>query len=157
MKGKVLDFNLQSGEGLISGDDGNRYSFVSAEWKSSDIHPIKGAEVDFTVTDGEAKQVYVTHKNVTTFYAPETSAGAIVSMVFGVVGVLFSWWLLGIPSIIAIISGHMALTKIKRSDGKLAGDGFAITGLVLGYLMLSVYILIAFVFIGTLASLYTIG
>lgn len=58
MKGKVLDFNLQVGEGFISGSDGNRYSFVSAEWKSLDTHPRKDLSVDFVANDGVANAIY---------------------------------------------------------------------------------------------------
>ena len=31
MKGKVLDYNIQESKGIISGDDGQRYSFESSE------------------------------------------------------------------------------------------------------------------------------
>jgi len=51
MKGKVLDFSIQTGEGVISADNGERYTFVVAEWKASDIHPTKGVIVDFEVGD----------------------------------------------------------------------------------------------------------
>ena len=59
MKGKVLDFNLQSGEGVISGNDGNRYNFITAEWKSSDTHPAQNVEVDFSVEENNATAIYV--------------------------------------------------------------------------------------------------
>lgn len=58
MKGQVLDFNLQSGEGLISSEDGERYSFVSSEWKSSEQLPAKNVKVDFTQKDAEATAIY---------------------------------------------------------------------------------------------------
>lgn len=41
-----------------------------------------------------------------------------------------------ITSLVAIITGHVALSKIKYSQGRLHGRGFAITGLLFGYLML---------------------
>lgn len=58
MKGRILDFNLQASEGVISGSDGNRYSFVSAEWKSSDTHPRKDLSVDFIADNGVATAIY---------------------------------------------------------------------------------------------------
>lgn len=62
MKGKVLDFNLQLGEGIISGNDGERYSFVSEEWKSTDTRPAKDVEVDFVIEDGKATGIYAEAK-----------------------------------------------------------------------------------------------
>jgi hypothetical protein len=35
---------------------------------------------------------------------------------------------------VAIVLGHMSLSDIKRTAGRLKGEGLAITGLVLGYL-----------------------
>ncbi len=40
--------------------------------------------------------------------------------------------------IVAVVLGHMALSEIKRSAGRLIGEGRAIAGLVLGYFGLSV-------------------
>jgi hypothetical protein len=45
---------------------------------------------------------------------------------------LFCLSILG--SIPAVICGHMALSRIKRSDGALTGQGLAIGGLVTGYI-----------------------
>lgn len=60
MKGYVLDFSVHSYSGVISGDDGIRYTFTRAEWKSQGI-PSIGAYVDFEVLEGgtEARGVYV--------------------------------------------------------------------------------------------------
>ena len=33
MKGKILDYNIQESNGIISGDDGQRYSFENKDWK----------------------------------------------------------------------------------------------------------------------------
>lgn len=58
MKGKVLDFNMQDSSGVISGDDGSRYNFAASEWKSTDIHPANGIEVDFDTNEGNATAIY---------------------------------------------------------------------------------------------------
>jgi hypothetical protein len=55
-------------------------------------------------------------------------------------------WLYGIGSILAIIFGHIARSEIKKSNGKLTGDGLALAGLILGYLF---FILIV---VGVLAA-----
>lgn len=61
---------------------------------------------------------------------PRTSALAVWSLVLGILGILT----LGIPSIAAIICGHLSHGKISRSAGILTGKGLAITGFVLGYI-----------------------
>lgn len=58
---------------------------------------------------------------------------SIVSLVTGILG----WTLLPfLGSIIAVITGHMAKGEIRNSAGRLAGDGMATAGLILGYLSL---------------------
>lgn len=58
MKGTILDFSVQSNTGIISGDDGKRYSFAGAEWKDS-APPVKGMTVDFEPKENLATSVYV--------------------------------------------------------------------------------------------------
>ena len=57
IKGAILDYSIQTGEGIISGDDNNRYKFAGAEWKASDA-PARGQRVDFNVADGRAVEVF---------------------------------------------------------------------------------------------------
>ena len=64
---------------------------------------------------------------------------AITSLVLGLSALLLSI-ITGIP---AVICGHMALGKIKRSQGSLSGNGMAITGLVLGYISFPLILVIA--------------
>ena len=58
MKGTILDFSIQSGEGIISGDDNNRYKFAGSEWKA-EAAPTRGQRVDFDQENGLAIQVYL--------------------------------------------------------------------------------------------------
>jgi type IV pilus assembly protein PilA len=58
----------------------------------------------------------------------ETSGKAIASLVCGLF--LFAFPL----SVLAIIFGHLSLSEIRKSAGRLKGEGMAIAGLVLGYL-----------------------
>ncbi len=61
---------------------------------------------------------------------PRTSALAVWSLVLGILGILT----LGIPSIAAIICGHLSHRRIRRSAELLTGKGLAIAGFVLGYI-----------------------
>ena len=57
MKGKILDDNIQESKGIISGDDGQRYSFENKDWKASEL-PKVNQIVDFEVQGNQAKSVY---------------------------------------------------------------------------------------------------
>ena len=70
----------------------------------------------------------------------KTSGKAIASLVLSIL------WMYGLGSLLAIILGHMARTEIRNSNGKLTGDGMAVAGLVIGYLLFVV------VFLGILAA-----
>jgi hypothetical protein len=60
--------------------------------------------------------------------APRTSGKAIVSLVCGLL------FFVPLAFIAAIVFGHLGLSEIRRSAGRLKGEGMAIAGLVLGYL-----------------------
>jgi len=57
MKGRILGFTPSSGTGTITGDDGNRYGFSQAEWRS-DKAVVVGAPVDFELRGSEAIGIY---------------------------------------------------------------------------------------------------
>lgn len=58
---------------------------------------------------------------------PQTSGKAIASLVCGILHVFPLF-------IVAIVLGHMSLSEIKKSSGRLKGEGIALAGLILGYL-----------------------
>ena len=71
-------------------------------------------------------------------HAPAPNNGmAIASMVCGIVSVPLSCFV--VPGILAIIFGHIARAQIRRGQG--GGDGFAITGLICGYVMTALTLL----------------
>jgi small-conductance mechanosensitive channel len=88
----------------------------------------------------------------------QTSTKAIISAIAGVLG----WTLLPIlGSLTAIIAGHMARAEIRRNPDTLTGDGWALAGLILGWLsviiaVLSVVFLLLF-FGGLAAALVALG
>ena len=137
MKGKVLDYNIQESKGVISGDDGQRYSFVNSEWKNN-ISPKANQVVDFEVDEQNAKGIYLQASSspinigsgekskivagllalllgglgIHKFYLGCTTAGIIMLVVF-----LFGFILLGLPSlIIAIIAFVEGLIYLFKSD-----------------------------------------
>ena len=62
----------------------------------------------------------------------QTSAMAVVSLIMGILG----WTALPfIGSIAAIITGHLARAEIRRRPLALEGDGMALAGLILGWII----------------------
>ena len=86
----------------------------------------------------------------------ETSALAITSLVSGLLG----WTFLPlVGSLVAIVTGHMARAEIRRANGQIEGDGLAIAGLVLGWLVVAISVLTVLVFVlflGGLAALMAV-
>ncbi len=68
-------------------------------------------------------------------YAPTvqqpTEPKALGSLISGIIGLTF---IPVLASIVAVVLGHMSLSEIKKSAGRLKGQGMAIAGLVMGYL-----------------------
>ena len=74
---------------------------------------------------------------------PKTSALAIWSLVLGILGILFLLVCLSpLFAIPAVICGHMAYARIKRSSGVLAGQGLALAGLITGYVSIGLSLLL---------------
>jgi type IV pilus assembly protein PilA len=70
----------------------------------------------------------------------ETSGKAIGSLIAGIL------FFIPFAFVFAIVLGHMALAEIKRSAGRLKGNGMATTGLIFGYgtvLLIPVFLIVA--------------
>jgi type IV pilus assembly protein PilA len=63
---------------------------------------------------------------------PQTSGKAIASLVLGFLGFILP------AAIAAIVLGHISRAEIRRSQGRLRGNGMALGGLILGYLGMAV-------------------
>ena len=63
---------------------------------------------------------------------PSPNGMAIASLVLGVIGVLGAAIFTSLP---AIICGHIARRQIRNAEGREGGDGMAMAGLVMGYLV----------------------
>jgi type IV pilus assembly protein PilA len=73
---------------------------------------------------------------------------ATASLTLGIIGLVLSIVLIGIPlGIIAVILGHLALSEIKHSGGRLEGHGKAIAGLVTGYICVGMILLLPLILI----------
>ncbi|MCK9162027.1 MAG: DUF4190 domain-containing protein [Arcobacter butzleri] len=131
MKGKVLDFSVATNSGLISADDGKRYSFARNEWKSP-IPPQANQIVDFEVDENSAKAIYLIKEE------EKNTLLAIMSFIFSLIG-FFSF---GLASIVGIVLGHIATNKIKTNPEQYGGYGFAIVGLILGYMVIIGFVLL---------------
>jgi Domain of unknown function (DUF4190) len=80
-------------------------------------------------------------------FSAQTNSLAIVSLVSGII----SWFMVPvIGGIVAVVTGHMAKSQIRRTGEQ--GGIFATVGLVLGYLHLAVVLLIAL-----LVALFLVG
>lgn len=62
---------------------------------------------------------------------PTTSGKAVVSLVSGLL------FFIPLAFLVAIVFGHIALSEIKKSAGRLKGEGMAIAGLILGYMWIA--------------------
>ena len=132
MKGKILDFNAATSQGVIAGEDGKRYNFNGAEWKSEGSAST-GLTVDFVVNGESATQLYL-DKTVSSVSSKKIAA-ALLAFFFGAFGVhkfylgynkqgvimlltfLFGFILLGLPSIaIGIIAFIEFIIYITKSD-----------------------------------------
>lgn len=58
MRGEILSYDTTAGTGLISGDDGVRYDFVSAALQSPAV-PAAGVRVDFVPEGATATQILI--------------------------------------------------------------------------------------------------
>jgi len=79
--------------------------------------------------------------------AEGTSGLAIASLICGIVSIASCCLIIGIP---AIITGHMALGRIKISGQ--GGRGMALAGLIMGYV--SIIATILFLLLGGLAYIF---
>lgn len=86
--------------------------------------------------------------------ARPTSGLAIASLVCGIAGIVLFWALIPmLASIVAVITGHMALGQTKRNPA-LGGRGMAFAGLITGYVVVA---LLVFTIVSTIISLLFFG
>jgi len=81
--------------------------------------------------------------------AAPTSTLAVVSLVFGIL----AWCVMPfVGAVVAVICGHLARSEIRSThpERRPEGDGMAVAGLVLGYVQLVFFVLLAFLAVAVL-------
>ena len=79
--------------------------------------------------------------------APPASSSAILSLVMGILGLPSLFMMCPVFSIVAVVSGHIALAGMKANPGEFTGRGLAVAGLILGYLGVGLGLLMMLMFV----------
>ena len=135
MQGQILDYSVQTNAGVITGEDGNRYTFAGSDWKESAL-PARGMRVDFEVHGATAVSVY---------RALAGSGGGAVSgskskVAAGVLGILLGG--LGIHKF------YLGLT----GPGLVMLGGF-ILGFIAAFVVIGIFLLFALGIIGLIEGI----
>ncbi len=145
MIGRILEYDKKMQEGIISGEDGNRYIFNSNDWKN-ELNPYKNQKVDFLIEEGHAKEVYLVEEedldNKNDFLP-------IVSVILSVLGI---WFILCV--FISLVTLFIAKYNIKKNPKKYSGNGLTNIALALNIIVLSVYVVYVLMMIGFFSILF---
>lgn len=142
MKGKVLTYADLEGQGLISGDDGQRYAFVRGALQG-DVRTVPaGADVDFEIDDGKAVNIFVLRAGAPAQYSDKSKiAAGLLALFLGLLGIhkfylgktgagvimllcgTIGWILFAIPpAIIGVISLIEAIIYLTKTDEQFYKD-----------------------------------
>lgn len=124
MKGKVLGFDAAAGTGAISGDDGQRYNFTAADFKSPP--PAKANDaVDFEADAGTAKNIYVTAGAVNVDLAAMAANPAVANILAKPYVIWAAVIILG-----SLIAGYISALGMLNSMSGPYGSGLGIAALI---------------------------
>jgi hypothetical protein len=70
----------------------------------------------------------------------QTNGLAVASLVCSCVGIVP--FLFGLPCILGIVFGFVARSQIKRSGGAQEGDGLALAGIIVGFSLIALFIIV---------------
>lgn len=83
-----------------------------------------------------------------------TSGLALASLIFSIL----SWVALPLLGAIAgVVFGHLARGEIRRSRGAIGGDGVAVAGLIVGYLNVGLFAMLALLVVSIFAGVFGLG
>ncbi|HKT37458.1 MAG TPA: DUF4190 domain-containing protein [Ktedonobacterales bacterium] len=85
--------------------------------------------------------------------APRQSAWALASMICGIISIASFQTII---AILAVIFGFIGLNEVKKSAGQVEGHGFAMTGIVLGFISIGLGILIIALYIVFIIAISTL-
>ncbi len=119
-------------EGRVDAQSGIRTE-GSQEWRSAADFPEFAANFPVATYAPGGEGVASSSAGTPVSFPARTGGLPIASLVLGIVSMLCIGPFTGIP---AIITGHMALGRIRRSGGAQKGQGLATAGLILGYVSL---------------------
>jgi TM2 domain-containing membrane protein YozV len=74
MRGQVLGVDTRTGDGMVAGDDGRRYSFTPRDWAHRG-EPAIGMYVDFDVEQNRALSIFPVPGNSPAEKAPDPLSG----------------------------------------------------------------------------------
>ncbi|MBY9062806.1 TM2 domain-containing protein [Sphingomonas yunnanensis] len=97
MRGQILGVDVRSGDGLVAGEDGERYTFSPEDWAQHG-EPMRGQLVDFEAAAGRARNVFPVPvaPAATALPAPAASVpttdrskyiAAVLAFLFGIFGI----------------------------------------------------------------------
>ena len=118
----MLNYSVQENTGVISGDDGNRYTFHGPDWRD-ETAPTQGVQVDFEVADDgdTAVEIYLLRE--------PTEPVAKSRFVAGVTALLLGW--LGVHKFYLGYSGQGAWLLVLAILGFALSWAFGIGLIVL--------------------------
>ena len=132
MIGRILEYDKKIQEGIISGEDGNRYIFNSNDWKN-ELPPYKNQKVDFLTEEEYAKEVYLVEEEDSD---NKNNFLPIISVVLSLLGI---WFILCI--FVSFGTLFVAKHNIKKNPKKYSGNGLTNIALAMNIIILSVYVL----------------
>ncbi len=139
MIGRILEYDKKIHEGVISGEDGNRYIFNSNDWKN-ELNPYNNQKVDFLIEEEYAKEVYLVEEED---LDDKNNFLPIISVALSLLGI---WFILCI--FVSFGTLFVAKHNIKKNPKKYSGNDLTNIALALNIIVLSIYTIYILMIIG---------
>ena len=134
MFGYILHYSVQTGTGVISGDDGSRYRFAGRDWLDREP-PTRGDRVEFTALQDQAANIVVVtpayreppeqpHPSATPEIASGCGAGCLTWIgVAALLGISVGIWpgnpivqavRITIALLVAVVVGYLVFRAVRK-------------------------------------------
>ena len=156
MKGIVLDFDITTDQGLISGEDGKRYIFTSQDWQDKTVFPQARLTVDFVIEGQKALSIYSIpaqsddFSDNTDFFNDVSDRNILLKQILGFSGSILMFLGVFAPVISVPVMGNLNYFQNGKGDGVFLLI-FALASFVL--MLLKMYRLLWFTGLGSLLIL----